>query len=771
MPNRRRPIRAAALVAFAFALDASVAFAQFTMGGLPPGAAAAAAASAAEGSNGARGSNGGAPEVPVSSTPSIRSNGARPDFVNGPAAPVPPVAPVAPAVLAPLPKTEFQDFVEKSIGRPLPVFGANLFADTSGGFAPAQDIPVTADYVIGAGDELVIRGWGAIDVDVRATVDRTGAISIPRIGTFQVAGVRYAELVPHLHRQVSRVFKNFELSATLGQIRSIRVYVVGQARRPGSYTVSALSTLVNAVIAAGGPGAGGSLRHIELRRGGRVVTQFDFYDLLLRGDKANDARLASEDVIWIGPVGQQVAVHGSVNQPAIFESKRGATLGDAIAWAGGFAATAAGQRLTLERIENREHRRVEEIAVDAQSLARPLANGDLVNVYAIQRRFDNAVTLRGNVARPMRWAWRSGMRVSDLIPDRRALITDDFYLGREQIVLARVNEKDTNADQLRAEIKRSIREPNWEYAVVERLRERDLTPELIPFNLQRAVGDRDPQHDLVLQPGDVVTIFSRDDIALPRDKQTKFVRLEGEVVAPGVYRALPGETLRQIIVRIGGLAPSAYLYGSEFSRESVRREQEVKYEEAIRRLEQDMARSSASQGAVSGEDAQMRKEQLAAQQRLVEKMRGVKPTGRVALPLESPAVTLKDIPDLPLQDGDRFFVPARPESISVFGSVFNEGAFVYEENRRVGDYLALAGGPTRSADRRSLFVLRANGSVQSSRQSSWLGSVEGKDALPGDTVFVPEDFERQPFMKSLRDWTQIIYQLGLGAAAIKVLKN
>lgn len=184
-----------------------------------------------------------------------------------------------------------------------------------------------------------------------------------------------------------------------------------------------------------------------------------------------------------------------------------------------------------------------------------------------------------------------------------------------------------------------------------------------------------------------------------------------------------------------------------------------------------MARSSASQGTAIGEDAQMRKEQLAAQQRLIEKMRSVKPTGRVALPLESPAVALKDIPDLPLQDGDRFFVPPRPESISVFGSVFNEGAFVYEDNKRVGDYLALAGGPTRSADRRSLFVLRANGSVQSSRQASWLGSVEGKDALPGDTVFVPEDFERQPLMKSLRDWTQIIYQLGLGAAAIKVLKN
>lgn len=668
------------------------------------------------------------------------------------------------------PPTEFQSFIEKAIGRQLPVFGANMFADSPATFAPAQDIPLTADYVIGAGDELVIRAWGAIDFDLRATVDRTGTITIPRVGTFPVAGVQYGQLNAHLQRQISRVFRNFELATTLGQIRSIRVYVVGHARRPGSYTVSALSTLVNAVIASGGPAAGGSLRRIEVRRGGRVVSEFDFYDLLLRGDKSKDVKLASEDVIWIGPIGEQVAMAGSVNQPAIYELRRGSTLRDAITWAGGLATTASGRRITLERIEQREHRTVKELAADETSLAQPLADGDLVTVYEIQRRFENVVTLRGNVARPMRFTHRSGMRVSSVIPDRRALVTNDFYLGREQIILPKVNDPNDTAADVRADVKRSIREPNWEYAVLERLREQDLTPELIPFNLGRAL-ERDPQHDLVLEPGDVVTVFSRDDIALPVDRQTKFIRLEGEFRSAGVYRALPGETLRQIVSRVGGLSSRAYLFGAEFSRDTIRREQELKYQEGLRRMEQEVARAAVAPAGATLEDAQIRKDQIAAQQRLLERMRSVKPTGRIVLGLESPHAALKDLPDLPLQDGDRLYVPPLPESVSVYGSVFNEGSFLHGGNRRVGDYVNLAGGPTKTADRGSVFVIRASGAVESARQGGWLSGVEGRDAFPGDTVFVPENLERQPVMKVLRDWSQIFYQFGLGAAALKVLKN
>ena len=703
-------------------------------------------------------------------------------------------------------RSEFQDFIEKSIGRTLPIYGANLFTGSASTFAPGGDSPVTPDYIIGTGDEIVVRAWGAIDMDYRVSVDRAGLVSIPRVGSFQLSGVRYADLDKVIRREVGRVFRNFELSTSLGQIRAINVYIVGNALRPGAYTFSALSTLVNGVLAAGGPAPAGSLRRVELRRAGRVITQFDFYDLLMRGDKTKDLRLQSEDVIWIGPIGQQVAISGSVNQPGIFELKSGNTLGDLFAWAGGLATTALGERVTLERIHEREQRRVEELDTSALSQTRPLADGDLVTVYAIQRRFENAVSLRGNVARPMRFAFRPGMRVSDLIPNRQALITDQFYLGREQSILPNVivNEADNTALvrdtdgryqrtpirsgarstdsatgidrqeigdlQLRSEIRRTNREPNWEYAVIERVKSNDLTPDLIPFNLSRAVIDRDPQHDLALQPNDVVTIFSRDEMAVPRDKQTKFVRLEGEIVAAGVYRALPGETLRQIVARVGGLTSSAYLFGAEFSRDAVRRDQDAKYQESLRRMEQDFARASAAQSALSGEDAAIMKQQQDARAQLLSRLRAVKPTGRVVLSLDATQGSIKDLPDIELNDGDRFVVPPRPESVSVFGSVFNEGSFMYASNRRVKDYLGMAGGPTRTADRGSVFVIRADGSVQSSRQSTWLGSVEGNEALPGDTVFVPEDLERQPFMKSLRDWTMILYQFGLGAAAVKILR-
>lgn len=202
-------------------------------------------------------------------------------------------------------------------------------------FSPVEDVPVTPDYLIGPGDEVVIRAWGAVEIDYRAVVDRTGAISLPRVGVVNLAGVRYQNLADHLRRSVGRVFRNFELTASLGQLRSIQVYVVGQARRPGAYTVSSLSTLVNAIFAAGGPGAAGSMRGVQLKRAGRTVTELDLYELLVRGDKGRDAALLPGDVIFFPPVGALAAVTGSVNTPAVFELKSGETLADALRYAGG----------------------------------------------------------------------------------------------------------------------------------------------------------------------------------------------------------------------------------------------------------------------------------------------------------------------------------------------------------------------------------------------------------------------------------------------------
>src|ERR1035437_3197336 len=342
--------------------------------------------------------------------------------------------PLQPEIQPPPERIEVQDFVAQSTGRDLPIFGSELFKNVPSTFAPVDNIPVTSDYVIGPGDEILIRAWGQLDVDYAATVDRTGTINIPIVGTINVAGIKYQDLQSHLKAAIGRVFRNFDLTVSLGELGAIQVFVVGQARRPGSYTVGSMSTLVNAVFAAGGTSAKGSMRGIQLKRGNTVVTELDLYDLLINGDKSKDAPLLPGDVIYVPPVGALAAITGSVNVPAIFELKKDGALGDLIAWAGGLASTASGQKATVERIDDHKTRKVAEFNLDAAGTQMKLRDGDLVTIYAVASRIENAVTLRGNVAQPARFPWRPGMRVKDIIPNSDALISRPYWLRKNQTV-------------------------------------------------------------------------------------------------------------------------------------------------------------------------------------------------------------------------------------------------------------------------------------------------------------------------------------------------
>src|SRR5271156_1752010 len=320
------------------------------------------------------------------------------------------------------PPSEFEEFVASSVGRRLPIYGHNLFDHVPSTFAPLDRIPVTDDYQIGPGDEILIRAWGQIDLNGRLLVDRGGEVFLPKVGTLSVAGLKYQQLPEYFRTAIGRVFRNFDLTVSLGQLRSIQVFVVGQARRPGTYTLSSLCTLVNALFASGGPSGSGSMRHIQLKRNDRLVTEFDFYDLLLKGDKSKDARLLPGDVLYIPPTGPSIAVAGSVNVPAIYELREGTSLGDAVEMAGGLTTTADGQKAVVERIENHNIRRVEEFALDGPGLEQPLKDGDVIRIFSLSPHFENAVTLRGNVAHPGRVPWHSGMRLRDVIPNSDALV-------------------------------------------------------------------------------------------------------------------------------------------------------------------------------------------------------------------------------------------------------------------------------------------------------------------------------------------------------------
>ena len=672
--------------------------------------------------------------------------------------------------------TDFQRLVESSLGQVLPIYGASLFENVPSTFAPVDHIPVTADYVIGPGDELMIRAWGQIDLDVHAKVDRNGNIYLPKVGSLNVSGLRFAQIEQFLRSHIGRIYQNFDLNVTMGDLRSIDIYVVGQVGYPGRYTVSSLSTLTNAIFASGGPSPVGSMRQIQLKRGGKVVTAFDMYDLLLNGDKSKDVVLQPEDVVYVASSGPQVAMGGQINVPAIYELKTETTLADAIRLGGGLANTAYGGKVYIEHIVNHQLRSVEEVPLDTAGLTHPLADGDIVNFTPISPKFENSVTLRGNVAAPGRYPWHAGMRISDLIPNREFLITREYWKQQNALVLE--SEKTGGHVQGTAgtvnSVKRNAPEIDWNYAVVQRMSKEDLSTELIPFNLGKALLGQDAASNVPLQAGDIVTIFSQADLKVPEGQQTKLVRLEGEFGSSGVYRVMPGEKLREVVERAGGLAPSAYLYAAQFTRESTRVEQQARLDMLISQAERNVATSAAkrTQGAQTVQEVSAANATLQAESITLQKLRQVKADGRIVLNIHPEDHTVNDIPDIPLEDGDQFFVPSRPIAVNVVGDVYNPGSFIQQQGKTVSNYLKNAGGPTRDADTGRTFVVRANGAVvgKDSASKFWAGGFDSMVMMPGDTVVVPPQTDKGAGLRNFKDWSQILFNFGLAAAAINVLK-
>jgi protein involved in polysaccharide export with SLBB domain len=674
--------------------------------------------------------------------------------------------------------TEFQQFVTASTGRKLPLFGYNLFSGSQ--FSSLKNVPVPSDYVIGPGDEVVVQIYGLLDADARLTVDRNGQISVPKVGTFRLAGTKASQLEAVLRTQISKTYANYQLSATLGQLRSIQIFVVGQARQPGVFTVSSLSTFVSALFETGGPSVNGSLRNIQLKRDGKVISTIDLYQFIRQGDKSADAQLQPGDVIVIPTAGPRVAVIGAVEAPAIYELKSTQeSMADVLTYGGGVLSLTTPHKVQVERIDTskgRAPRTVEDRKLDGEGLRSTLRDGDIVTLFKISPEFSNAITLRGNVASPLRYAFRPGMRVSDLIPEREALIQGDYYVRKNAMVQFESG-ANVKGDRVINDVKNILEEINWEYAVVERLDPKEVRSILIPFNLGKAIREKDPVSNLELKAGDVVTIFGVNDVPVPQEKRTQFVTLGGEVKVPGYYQLTNGETLNQLIQRAGGLARDAFIYGTVFSRESTRRQQQTNLDQAVRRMESDITSQSATTLQNSrAETAGTVEAQIQSQRLLVARLRNLKASGRIALEMspENPV-----FPDIKLEDGDRIVIPYAPDFIGVVGAVMAETSFIYRPNSAAKHYLDRA-GVTRDAEEESSMIIRADGSVESdlSVSRSWFGrgsTVLTRTMYPGDTLFVPEKVDRttayNKFIQGAKDWTSIFYQFGLGVAGIKILRQ
>jgi len=546
-------------------------------------------------------------------------------------------------------KGSFESYVEHSTGAKLTVFGRNLFGNVPSTYAPLSGVQVNTDYVIGPGDALQVRGWGMVDIDINTTVNRSGEIYLPRVGSVNVAGVKYRDLQGHLKKAVSRIFTNFELTASIAQTRSVQIYVLGHAQRPGTYTLSAMSSLLNALFASGGPSATGTMRNIQLKRGTSPPVSIDLYDMLLYGDKSMDRSLQDGDVIYIPEVGPLVALFGNVKKPAIFELKNKTVLSEVINWAGGFESEVDLKSVIIEKNINNRYQTIAELAAKNGSITKELST-------------------------------------------------------------------------------------------------------------------------LVLSPTDIIRVFAPGSIPFQVKVVRPFALVSGEVQQPGVFQIEKDETLRAFISRAGGVSEKASIYGTVLTRERVRVEQQKQIEIAADRLEQDLESNYKQRFAAESdpEKSAALQKQIEFQRGVIAKLRTFKADGRIILNLKNYESTVEDLPDFPLEDGDKIVVPEKSTTVTVLGSVFQQNTFIYKKGYGVQDYIQKAGGVNQTGDKSRVYRICADGSVQSKKNGDWNGSIQ-----PGDAIVVPEKvISNSPsIMAILKDWTTILYQFGLGAAGIQTLKN
>jgi polysaccharide biosynthesis/export protein len=661
---------------------------------------------------------------------------------------------------------EFAQFVAQSIGKTLKVFGSDLMQESKR-LGDVDPVTVPATYRVGPGDELLIRAWGQIDINVQIQVDRSGQIFLPRVGQTMVAGLSVEELGVHLRKVVSRQYKDFELTATMGGLRNVQYYTSGFSAQPGMHIVSSAASVLHAALAAGGPGVNADPRRVVVRRLGAPPLGMDMYEMLVDGNRGGDPQIKPGDVIHFEPSRGLAAVAGQVNREAIFHVRNGDSVADLLRFAGGLTTTADEKHVRVERLD-KGRRVVEEIALNTEGLNRPVRAGDLLMVLPVSQRIDNAVTLRGNVAVPLRSPWREGMRVSDLIPNAENLV--------RPAALAQRNERSTldrmTDDKRDTDISRDYPEVNWDFATIERLDPVTHTVSVLSFNLGKVLFQKDAKEDLTLKAGDNVIVYASKDFEQPESKKLRLVRIEGEVARPGVYATEVGETLVSLIRRAGGTSEQAYYFGTRFTRQSAKKLEEQRLKQAADRIEQDYLRRLArrSQNVVQAEDAMNANAEFEAIKTLITKLRNYKAEGRVTLDLKGLGAKFDDLPALALEDGDSIVVPSKPATVTLTGAVVQEGSILWKQGSSLAHYVERAGGARNHADEDGMVVLRADGSVRAAKTGAWGGmSSIGNDINPGDTIFVPEDTERVSKTRTLRDWTSILYQFGIGATALKVL--
>jgi polysaccharide export outer membrane protein len=737
--------------------------------------------------------------------------------------------------------------ISPTVSTDLTQFGYGLFRTTVSTFAPVTDVPVGPDYVIGPGDGFSIFIWGRFDLTYPVEVNRDGEISLPKVGVLKVWGLTFSQLRDYLFAAFSKYYKGFHLNLTMDRLRTIRVYVVGEAVTPGSYTLSSLSTVYNALFAAGGPSKRGTLRKIQLIRNGKAIQTIDLYDFLLKGDKSQDERLQSGDTIFTPMIGAVAGIAGNVKRPAIYEMKGPMTLGELIDLSGGVLPIGYLQRVQIERVVAHEKRIVADFnlsssakgGMNGQELSVKLQDADLVKIFPIYSATQKIVYLEGHVKRPGGYEFKKGMRISDIVPSLAELLPEPYLKYAHLIRLVppdfrpytiAVNleklfvDKDQKQniplqeqDRLIIFAMKDMREipqvsatgevnKPGKYPLVENMRVKDLVYEagnlkrsaympeaeikrlvktekeviskILNIDLNEALKEN-PEHNILLKEDD--TLFVRQ---IPKWFVDKTVSITGEVKFPGAYSFHKGERLSEVLERAGGLTPEAYLPAAFFTRESIRKTQQKRIQEFIEEQEQEMMKEAAraTEAALSKDEAEQRQKAIGQRRELITRLRAAAATGRIVIKLMDLDKFRGSEYDLELEDGDSLHIPMTPSSVMVMGRVYNPNAIIYVRGKPLEYYLNKVGGPAENADKKRIYLVKADGSVLSRTQSGFWGfRWDGESHRwthggfmasrmdPGDTILVPEKYERIYWGKELKDWTQIIFQIALAAGVIGAL--
>jgi protein involved in polysaccharide export with SLBB domain len=717
-------------------------------------------------------------------------------------------------------------------------FGAALFRNSAAAADKAPlSVPVGPDYVLGPGDELVIDYWGTSSQHLQRSVDREGRVSIPEAGSVVVAGRTLGEVQQTIQKMLSHQLRGVSVDVTLGKLRTVRVYVVGDVKNPAAYDISSLSTALSALIAAGGPTETGSYRTVKHFRGKALVEEVDLYDLMLKGVSSGEVHIESGDSILVPPIGPQVTVAGKVRRPAIYELRKEQTLDQILDLAGGVPVSGELSRIRVERTQAHERKEMMSVNVaggtgiqaadDAFKRFR-IQDGDVVTVLPILPYSNRAVYLEGHVFRPGKFSFKDGFKVTDLIasyddllpePADRAEIVrlhpPDFtpvvipfnlhdvlskrveapslepfdtvrIFGRYETDGPKVSifgevlrpgeyplsEKMTAAELLRMSggFKRAAYQQAADltsYSVIDGDHV-DLEHREIPIGRALA-GEADT--DVLLKPGDVLTIRQIggwNDIG-------GAISVSGEVMHPGRYGIQRGEHLSSILKRAGGFSSQAYPYAAILDRAQVREAAAKSREDMVTQIQaQNAVANPGSTGSTGSSSSSSSRTSAASQERerqqLLAKLKQLQPSGRLLIHVSSQIEKWQGTQaDVEVRSGDTLYIPKRPTFVMVAGQVYNPIAITFSTGKHAGWYLKQAGGPTTLANKKEIFVVRANGTVVGRGSGEWWsGNVLSTTLQAGDTIFVPEKGAGVGIFKNL---SQSISLLSGAAVAVSVIRT